>query len=39
MFQKTYTTWIDGGQNEAEISKLKANLKPRIDIALNDQTT
>ena len=28
MFQKTYTTWIDGDQNEAEIAKLEANLKP-----------
>ena len=37
MFQKTYTTWIDGDQNEAEISKLEANLKPRIENALNDQ--
>ena len=37
MFQKTYTTWIDGDQNEAEISKLEANLKPRINTALNDQ--
>jgi integrase len=27
MFQKTYTTWIDGDQNEAEIAKLEANLK------------
>jgi hypothetical protein len=35
IFQKTYTTWIDGDQNEAEISKLEANLKPRIDTGIN----
>ncbi|NQW94596.1 MAG: hypothetical protein HQ446_11320 [Polaromonas sp.] len=27
MFQKTYTKWIDGDQNELEIAKLEANLK------------
>ena len=27
MFQKTYVKWIDGDQNEAEMDKLKANLK------------
>ena len=28
---------IENDQNEAEISKLEANLKPRIENALNDQ--
>ena len=30
MFQKTYTKWIDGDQNEAEMAKLEANLKTQI---------
>jgi len=30
MFQKTYTKWIDGDQNEAEMAKLEANLKSQI---------
>ena len=30
MFQKTYTKWIDGDQNEVEMAKLEANLKNQI---------
>jgi integrase len=34
MFQKTYTKWIDGDQNEAEMAKLEANLKTQISTGL-----
>jgi integrase len=34
MFQKTYTKWIDGDQNEAEIAKLEMNLKNQISPGL-----
>ena len=39
MFQKTYTKWIDGDQNELEIAKLEANLKNQISPGLVPETS
>ena len=39
MFQKTYTKWIDGGQNDAEMAKLEANLKTSVKSVGNGQST